>query len=152
MNDAHFHLIANHFPLLALVIGSLVLLAGLLLKNRDVRLTGLGILIFGSFTSPLAFYSGEGAEDIVEKLPGISEALIHDHEEFAEVFLNLTLVLGFFSLIAFIAEFKNFKYSKPLMMFCLLLAIADGVLGGFVGTSGGDIRHSEITSTAVFTP
>lgn len=68
------------------------------------------------------------------------------------MFLNLTLVLGVFSLIAFIAEIKNFKYSKPLMIFCLLLAMADGVLGGFVGTSGGDIRHSEITSTAVFTP
>lgn len=152
MNNAHYHLIVNHLPLLGLLIGLFVLLTGFLLKNRDVRLTGLGILIFGSLTSPLAFYTGEGAEDIVENLSGISELLIHEHEEFAEVFLNLMLVLGGFSLIAFITEIKNLKYSKPLMIFCLLLAMAGGVLGGFVGTSGGDIRHSEIKSTAVFTP
>ncbi|MCG9970906.1 hypothetical protein [Christiangramia crocea] len=150
MNNAHLHLLVNHLPFLALVIGSVVVLAGFLLKNRDVRLTGLGIFIFGSLTSIPAFYTGEGAEDIVENLPGISEASIHDHEELAELFLNLMLVLGIFSIITFIIEVKKIRYSNLFMVVCLLIAVASGILAGYVGNTGGKIIHSEITSTVRF--
>lgn len=144
MNEAHFHLLVNHLPIVGLLIGILALIVGLILKKREVQLTALGIFVFSAITSALAFYSGEGAEEVVENMAGISETLIHTHEEYAESFFTLTLILGATALIAFIAELKKINVSRYLIILTLLLAISDGVLASFVGTSGGEIRHSEI--------
>ncbi len=148
MNNAHFHLVVNHLPIVGVLIGILILITGLLLKKTDVKLTALGVFVFSAITSIIAFYTGERAEEVVENMAGISETLIHTHEEYAESFFTLTLILGGISLIGFIAEIKKFKYAKYFMYLILLLALADGVLAKYVGTSGGEIRHSEIRSTS----
>jgi glucan phosphoethanolaminetransferase (alkaline phosphatase superfamily) len=152
MNDAHFHLAINHLPIVGLLIGILTLLTGLILKKEDVKLTALGIFIFSAITSIVAFYTGEGAEEVVENIAGVSETLIHTHEEYAESFFTLTLILGGLSLISFVVEVKKLKLSKYLMLVCLFLAIADGILAKYVGTSGGEIRHSEIRIDAKTIP
>ncbi|MEQ8245757.1 hypothetical protein [Fulvivirga sp.] len=152
MNDAHFHLAINHLPIVGLLIGILTLLTGLILKKEDVKLTALGIFIFSAITSIVAFYTGEGAEEVVENIAGVSETLIHAHEEYAESFFTLTLILGGLSLISFVVEVKKLKLSKYLMLVCLFLAIADGILAKYVGTSGGEIRHSEIRIDAKTIP
>lgn len=148
MNDAHLHLIVNHLPIVGVLIGILVLIAGLLFKKSDIKLTALGILIFSSIMSAFAFYTGEGAEEVIEDIAGISETLIHEHEEMAESFFILTLVLGAVALVAFIIEVRKHKYAKYFILLTLALAIADGILGKFVGTSGGEIRHPEISNEA----
>ena len=152
MNDAHFHLLVNHLPIVGLLIGILILIAGLLLKKTEVILTAMGVFIFSAIASIFAFYTGEGAEEVVENISGISETLIHLHEEYAESFYTLTLILGGTSLITFVAEIKKFKYTKYLIILTLLLAIADGILAKYVGTSGGKIRHTEIISDAKMIP
>ena len=152
MNNAHFHLVVNHLPIVGLIIGTLTLIAGLLLKQREVKLTALSVFIFSAVTSIIAFYTGEGAEEVVENISGISETLIHTHEEYAESFFTLTLVLGSLSLIGFIAEIKSNKYAKHLTYLILVIAIADGVLAKYVGTSGGEIRHTEIRGNAKMIP
>ncbi len=144
MNDAHFHLVVNHLPIVGLLIGLLVLSAGLIFKKSDIKLTAFGILIFTAIASIFAFYTGEGAEEIVENISGISETLIHRHEEYAETFFTITLILGAISIIGFIAELKKFKYAKHLAIIVLLLAIAAGISAKYVATSGGEIRHTEI--------
>lgn len=148
MNNAHFHLVVNHLPMVSILIAVLVLIAGIVFKKTEVKLTALGILIFAAVASPIALNTGEGAEDIVENLEGVSEALIHTHEEYAESFNTLTLILGGLALLTFVAEIKKISISKYLMLLCLTIAIADGVLASYVGTSGGEIRHSEIREDA----
>ena len=152
MNDAHYHLIVNHLPIVGLLIGILVLIAGLVFNKTEVKLTALGIFIFSAITSITAFYTGEGAEEVVENLEGISETLIHTHEEYAETFYTLSLILGGLSLLTFILELKKMKLTKYLMIICLLIALVDGVLATYVGSSGGEIRHSEIRNDAKVIP
>lgn len=152
MNNAHWHLVVNHLPIVGLLIGVLVLIAGLSLKKIEVQLTALGIFIFSALAAIAAFYTGEGAEDVVENLAGISETLIHKHEEYAETFYMLTLVLGGLSLLAFVTTVRNWKYAKYLVILCLAIAVADGVLAKYVGTSGGEIRHTEIRGDAQVIP
>lgn len=152
MNDAHYHLIVNHLPIVGLLIGILVLIAGLVFNKAEVKLTALGILIFSAITSIAAFYTGEGAEDIVENLEGISETLIHTHEEYAETFYTLSLILGGLSLLTFILELKKIRLSKYMLIICLLMAIVGGISATYVGSSGGEIRHSEIRNDAKVIP
>ncbi|MCZ4408229.1 hypothetical protein O3Q51_05385 [Cryomorphaceae bacterium 1068] len=148
MNDAHLHLIVNHFPIVGLFIGTLVLIAGLLLKKTEVKLTAFGIYIFSAIASAMANKTGEEAEEILEEIAGISHSLIHTHEEYAETFLVLAMILGALSLIGFIAEVKKLKFANFLTVLILLFAIAAGVSATYVGTSGGEIRHTEIRDDA----
>ncbi|MDX1720023.1 MAG: hypothetical protein R3353_07680 [Salegentibacter mishustinae] len=152
MNDAHYHLIVNHLPIVGLLIGILVLIAGLVFNKTEVKLTALGIFIFSAITSIAAFYTGEGAEEVVENLEGISETLIHTHEEYAETFYTLSLILGGLSLLTFILELKKMKFTKYLMILCLVMALVDEVLATYVGSSGGEIRHPEIRNDAKMIP
>jgi len=144
MNNAHLHLAANHLPIVGVMIGIIVLLAGLLLKRSEVKLTAFGIFLFSALTAVLAFYTGDGAEEIVESISGISETLIHNHEEYAESFFALTIILGVLALVGFVAELKSLKYAKHLTFLILFIALGDAVLAKYVGTSGGEIRHTEI--------
>lgn len=148
MNNAHFHLLVNHLPIVGVIIGILVLIAGYLLRNSAIKLTALGIFVFSAITSAVAFYTGEGAEEIVEHISGISETLIHRHEEYAESFFTLVLILGAVALVTGFMELKKMWPSKYLMVLTLTLAIAAGVVASYVGTSGGEIRHTEIRGDA----
>jgi FtsH-binding integral membrane protein len=144
MNDAHLHLAVNHFPVIGLVIGFLVLLFGLLFNDRKVRMTALGILIFSSLTAFAANLTGELAEDVVEKLPGISEAYIETHEDVAELFLWSMIVTGALALILLILEIIQNK-KRMLGYIPLIVSIAvSGYFAKITGTTGGEIRHPEI--------
>ncbi|WP_417363999.1 hypothetical protein [Galbibacter sp.] len=146
MNDAHFHLVVNHLPIVGVLIGFLVLLAGFVIKKPQVKNTALGIFIFSALTAIVAFLTGEGAEEIVENLPGISETLIHKHEEFAELFLTMMLILGGTSLITLFLQYKKMPFSKYGIIAVLLLSMVSIGVAKYVGTSGGEITHIEIRS------
>lgn len=144
MNDVHFHLVVTHLPIVGVLIGFLVLLTGYITKSPQVKATALGIFIFSALAAIAAFYTGEVAEDIVENLPGASETLIHKHEELAELFYTMMLILGGASLVAMFIHYKKFAFAKYGFIAVLLLSISNIVISKFVGTSGGEITHVEI--------
>ncbi|MEJ4089217.1 hypothetical protein, partial [Galbibacter orientalis] len=138
MNDAHFHLVVNHLPIVGVLIGFLVLLAGLIMKKPQIKNTALGIFIFSALTAIVAFLTGEGAEEIVENLPGISETLIHKHEEYAELFLAMMQILGVTSLITLFLQYKKLPFLKYGFVLILLLSMVTMGIAKYVGTSGGE--------------
>jgi uncharacterized membrane protein len=144
MNDAHLHLIVNHFPIVGITIGLLVLIVGYLIKNQQVKATSLGIFIFSALAAIAANYTGDGAEELVEKIPGISKSLIHDHEETAEQFFTLSLILGGAALISLFLQIKKLGLAKFGYILVISFAIATLVSANYVGVSGGEIRHTEI--------
>ncbi|ARV12293.1 hypothetical protein BTO09_08010 [Gilvibacter sp. SZ-19] len=148
MNDAHFHLVVNHLPIVGILIGFLVLLVGLIMNKLQVKNTALGIFIFSALTAIVAFLTGEGAEEIVENLPGISETLIHKHEEQAELFLTMVLILGGVALLTFIFQLKKMAVAKYGFVLVLVLSAVSIFISKNVGTSGGEITHIEIRSDA----
>lgn len=148
MNDAHFHLVVNHLPIVGILIGFLVQLAGLIMKKPQVKNTALAIFIFSALTAIVAFLTGEGAEEIVENLPGISETLIHKHEEQAELFLTMVLILGGVALLTFIFQLKKMALAKYSFVLVLVLSAVSIFISKNVGTSGGEITHIEIRSDA----
>lgn len=144
MNGAHLHLIVNHLPIVGIIIGLLVMIAGLILKKDQIKQTALGINIFSALTSLFAFFTGEEAEEVVEHLQGVSETLIHIHEEYAELFFTLSLILGAISIVTMYLSIKANKYAKYGFLVVLGLSLVLVFIGKQVGTSGGEIRHTEI--------
>ena len=145
MNEAHFHLTINHFPIIGLTIGILVLIAGFVLKNSIVKRTALGIFVFAALTAIPSMLSGEGAEEIVEKYTNVSHDTIHEHEENAEIFIKIILGLGLISIVGLWADIKQKTFTKSLHFGILAFALITFYFGKTVGTSGGEIRHPEIS-------
>ncbi|WP_309608713.1 hypothetical protein [Flavobacterium sp.] len=143
MNDAHLHLLINHFPIIGCVFGLGILIFGIILKNKTLQNTAYILFIIVMFTGKASMFTGENAEDIVEEL-GISKDLIHEHEEHAETFMNIVYALGVVSIISLFANIKNHPKSNLIAFLTLILAVVALVLSKSVGTSGGEIRHTEI--------
>lgn len=144
MNDAHLHLIINHFPIVGIIVAFLVLIAGYVVNNPQIKATSLGIFIFSALAAIAANYTGEGAEEIVEKIPGISKSLIHDHEEYAEQFFTLSLILGGIALITLFLQIKKIRLAVYFYFLVIILAVSSLFSAYYVGVSGGEIRHTEI--------
>jgi uncharacterized membrane protein len=146
MNNAHYHLVVNHLPIITPFLGAMILLGGIILKNNIVKKTALVVFIFGSATAFLAMYTGEGAEEIVEKIQGVSEDLIKNHEEMAEKFAFANYFLGFLSLIGLWVAWKKESFFNLVTSVILLVSFGVLFLAKQTGTSGGEIMHPEIRS------
>ena len=151
MNDAHLHLLFNHLPIVGSLIGLLILAVGIFFKQPMVRKTAFGVLVFSALVTLPAFFTGEGAEEIVEELPGISHNLIHEHEEAAELALWLSETLGILALIAFYLEHIQHKFSGMANFFTLIFSIGTFVSFAKTGNTGGEIHHPEISNVVTNT-
>lgn len=154
MNQAHIHLLINHLPILGALFGMLTLAAGFLLKNSTVKRTALGLFTFAALCAVPAYLTGEGAEEVVENLPGVSDALMERHEELANIFLGVTGALGLLALFTFFVDYKGKKSAGALYTLTFIVSLGAMVFAQQVGTSGGEIRHTEIRNgaTAVVSP
>ena len=151
MNDAHLHLVVNHFPIIGTIFGLGILIAGLFLKNNTVKNTAYVLFVVAAIFAFISMSTGEGAEEMVEDMPNIGKQIIHEHEELAEKLALLLYATGIFSLVALYTSLKNHKFSKIASYITLVLALGAAVLGSSVGTSGGEIRHTEIRDNTVNT-
>jgi len=144
MNAAHFHLVVNHLPIIFPLVGVIVLITGFLSKSDAVKRTAFLIFFLGALTTVAAMTSGEEAEHVVEHIEGISEDYIETHEELAETFALLSYLLGAVSIVALWASFKKKAFANGIALIALLFAFVVLFFGKQTGTSGGEIRHTEI--------
>jgi uncharacterized membrane protein len=144
MNGAHWHLVVNHLPIIFPLVGVIVLVTGLISKSEAVKRTAFMIFIFGALASIAAMTTGEGAEEVVEKINGVTENYIKSHEERAETFALLSYILGGISLFGLWASFKQKTFSNIVAIATLVFAFVVLYFGKQTGTTGGEIRHTEI--------
>jgi len=144
MDAIHLHLLANHIPILGSFIGLCLLIAGLSFKSREVRIAAAAVLLFSGVGGFVTNKSGEEAEDKVEELPGVSDEVIHEHEEMAEKAMPFIIGTVLLSSVSLFAEIKRKKLARPTALLLLLTALGTGAVSGYTGYLGGQIRHSEL--------
>lgn len=148
MNDAHYHLLVNHFPIIGVILGLGILVFGLVLKNNIVKNVAYCLFVVAAVFAAVSMATGEGAEEAVENMPNIGKHIIHEHEEMAEKLAVVLYVLGVVSLLGLYTNFKNHSKAKLVSLLVLVLALVAVFLGKQTGTSGGEIRHTEIRTGA----
>ena len=152
MNDAHLHMVVNHFPIIGIIFGLGILIIGFFLNNNIIKNVAYGLFIVGAIFAAVSMSTGEGAEEIVEDFPNIGKNIIHEHEEIAEKLALVLYVLGVVSLVGLYLNFK--KHSKATLISIIAITIA--IVGVFfaqqTGTTGGEIRHTEIRATSTINP
>ena len=149
MNDAHLHMVVNHFPIIGTILAIGILIAGILIKNISIKNTAYVLFIIGAIFGILSMNTGEGAEEIVKDMPLIGRGIIHEHEELAEKMALLLNVLGVLSIVALYLNFKRNTKEKLVAFFILGIGIASLFVVQKVGKSGGEIRHTEIRETTI---
>ncbi|MES2864280.1 MAG: hypothetical protein V4666_09205 [Bacteroidota bacterium] len=144
MNEAHWHLLVNHFPIIGLFFGFLILLFGIIKNNSTLKSTAYIIFIFCMIMGKISMMTGDKAEHSVEEMAGFSHDFIHEHEEAAELFMKPLYVLGLVSIFGLVSLSKKRENEKFVSICAILIAAICLFLSKNVGTSGGEIRHTEI--------
>lgn len=144
MTDAHYHLVVNHFPIIGTILGLGVLLAGILLKNKTIKNVSYVLFIIAAIFAAFSMGTGEGAEEMVEDMPSIGKQIIHEHEEIAEKLALVLYVLGVVSLLGLYTNIKDHSKAKLVSFLALVIALVGVILAQQTGTTGGEIRHTEI--------
>lgn len=149
MNDAHLHLVVNHFPIIGLILGLGILITGMILKNISVINTAYVLFVVAAIFAAFSMGTGEGAEEMVEDMPSIGKEIIHEHEEMAEKLAIALYVLGIISLAGFYLNIKQRTNAKLVSYLAVTIGIVAVFLGQQTGTTGGEIRHTEIRANTI---
>jgi uncharacterized membrane protein len=144
MNQAHLHLAFNHFPIVGIVIGFGILIVGIFSKNRTLVNTAYVLFIVATLFGLLSMNTGEGAEELVEDLPEIGHKIIHEHEELAEKFMLVLYALTIGAIVGLYFDFKKNPKTRLISYIVAIVSLIGVVLSIYTGTSGGEIRHTEI--------
>jgi uncharacterized membrane protein len=144
MNQAHLHLAFNHFPIVGIVIGFGILIVGIFSKNRTLVNTAYVLFIVATLFGLLSMNTGEGAEELVEDLPEIGHKIIHEHEELAEKFMLVLYALTIGAVLGLYFDYKKKSKTRLISYVVAIVSLIGVILAIFTGTSGGEIRHTEI--------
>jgi formate hydrogenlyase subunit 3/multisubunit Na+/H+ antiporter MnhD subunit len=145
MSAAHVHLLLNHIPILGSIFGLLVLCYGMLRKSNEIKKTSLGVLVITALLTIPVYLTGDGAAEIVGNLPGVSAAIIQQHDKAATITIVAIEILGAVSLLSLGLSWHSRRELKSWMTLgVFVLALISSGLGAWTGSIGGQIRHTEV--------
>ena len=148
MTAAHLHLALNHFPLIAIPVALVFLLHSFWSNSLQTRKFAYLILFLAALVVLPVYFSGEGAEDVVEGFAGVSEASIEAHEDFAQISMILTLLAGSLSLVAYFS-----KQDSPRAILFRNLVTGTAIVAvlslAYTANLGGKVRHTELSGVSI---
>ena len=144
MDLAHIHLLLNHFPAIGTIIGGGLFVLSLLTRSDDLTRASLAVLLGISLISIPTYISGNGAQDAIKSVPGISKSLIETHEGAAFVALGFMEFTGAFAWLGLwqfrrLARVPNWNLAVILVLMLVSLGLMTRA-----SNLGGQIRHTEI--------
>ena len=135
MDWIYAHLVVNHFPIVLSVIASLAAVVAALSDRegawRYAAVTGL----LAGIAAPLAFLTGNRAEEIAESIPGLAEEAIETHEHWG---LYALIALGVAGLLAILALVLRSKGARWVYAIAIWGATA---VAAMTANYGGKIEH-----------
>jgi uncharacterized membrane protein len=140
MNSVQIHLALTHVPVLLSLVGLVIMAVAMIRKNATLTHTAFILL---SLSALPVYFTGEPTEELVEGLPGVSEASIEEHEELAKTSLLVVLVTGAVALAGLIWKTG---LARILRVVVLVLALGSSGLMAVTAHLGGQIRHPELRS------
>jgi uncharacterized membrane protein YphA (DoxX/SURF4 family) len=147
MDAAHLHLLLNHLPISGLLFAVPILLLAAWKKDTTLRYLGLGAVLLTGAASLATFFTGEPAEEVMERLPGISEELIKAHEEAAETAIWFVVAAALLASLALALGKRSKLVSRWGLSAVTLFALISIALLARANNRGGQISHPEIRAS-----
>jgi uncharacterized membrane protein len=149
MSQTHIHLLITHLPIFGSVLGGFVLIHGIWRKSNTTLIAAYNVLIISAIGAGIAYATGEGAEETVEHIQGVSKNIIEEHTESALISLIGLIVVGIFSVAGLLVTWKRYSLVRPFALIALVASLIGFGLVARTGYLGGQIRHTEIGTNAV---
>ena len=145
MSMVHFHLLLSHVQVIGILFALALFAVAILLRETVSTRFALGFSAALAVVAVAVYFTGGPAEEAVEKLAGVTERVIEQHEEAAELTTIAMSILGALSLAALVT-FHGKHMPRWVAVSGVLGTIVLGALMGWTANLGGQIRHSEIRS------
>lgn len=97
------HAFLNHFPIVLVIVGAIMLLVAIVRPMRGAWLYALGSFVLAGISVYPAWITGEQAARFVREAWYIAPGAVHRHAETADITLWVLLALGLVSLIAWLS-------------------------------------------------
>lgn len=144
ITSVHIHLLMNHLPIIGTIVGVLLLLAGLVRRSDELHRVSLATFVLVAIVTIPVYLTGEGAEEAVSDLPGVTKTLIEGHQDAALISFIASGVLGVVALAGLSRSRRSAALPRTLIKVVLLVGVGVSGLMVWTGGLGGQIRHSEI--------
>jgi uncharacterized membrane protein len=134
-------------PIFGSILGGIVIAHGIWTKSNQTKIAAYHLFVISAIGAAIAYLTGEGAEETVEKIQGVAEGSIKQHEEFAFFALFSLIVLGVISIIGMVLSLRKSSTASAFAVVVLFVSLISFGLVAWTGYLGGQIRHTEINST-----
>lgn len=146
MSWGYLHLALNHVPVIGTFLCLLLLLVAFVRNSEELKKVTLALLVLIALITIPVYLTGEHAEEMIENIPGASEALIERHEDAAVFSLITVEVAGITALAGLLIFGRNKRLGNLLAIVTLVFSMTGGGLLAWTANLGGQIRHTEIRS------
>ena len=113
-------------------------------KSEELKRVSLGVFVIIALLAIPAYLTGEPAEEIVEHLPGVSEASIEEHEDAAKFAFAGVLVLG----AAALGGLVIFRRGRPAPTWVAVVALVLSVIVFAMMVRTANLGKGKPTSSA----
>ena len=144
MSPVHLHLMLNHLPVVGTLFAFFLLGLAIFKRSDEMKKVGLGAFAVIAALAIPAYLTGESAEELAEKLPGVM-GVIDPHEDVAKIAFALILATGAVALSGLVVLRAK---AVPQLFAVSVLALSLAATGALAWTAnlGGKIRHTELRS------
>lgn len=164
MDLAYLHIVTNHIPIIGVPLALFLLALGIWRKSDELKSASFLIFAFLGIATLGVYLLGQGGEDFVEELAGVSHDAIENHQDFAKIALATVgglAVLSAFALIRYrglhflkrnssqklltgdVIQTTGSYFPNWIVFSILALSLASVAVLGYTGKLGGMIRHTE---------
>ena len=143
MDWIYAHLIVNHFPIVLAVVASIAALIAALTGREWTWRHAAGTGLLAGIAAPIAFLTGQRAEEIAESLPGLAEEAIELHEHWGLYALIALAVAGLLAILALVMLSRGLRWAFAIGMWVATAITLQ------TAKHGGEIEHPAEERAAV---
>jgi len=144
----YLHVLLNPLPVYGLFIGVLAMLIAPLLRNRRAEVLALALVLFSALSAlPVAAFGDKGYDRVLTLADEDGQAWLAAHAERGKKLLPVFPALAALAAAAALIPFRWPRWRRPLWYGTLAGALLALGCGGWLGYSGGKIRHKEFRYT-----
>lgn len=119
-------------------------------SSPEVRLVARLTFVLAAFAGLVAFFTGKGAEEALDTMPGVLERFLERHEDTATAALVGIMATGIIAAIGIALDHAGALAKRLAIAALFAVSLATLALTGYTANLGGQIRHPEVRTNVGF--
>ncbi len=144
MSPAYPHLLVNHLPVVVALVASFLLAVAVWRQTLVSAQYGLYAQVAAGALAILAYVTGNFAPPAIQHVPGVNVDHITFHQITAAVAMICSVLLGLLCCIPL--YLTSIAARRGVLIAYLVLSLALCALFAYTASTGGAIRHTELTA------